>query len=67
MRLRGAYVGIEGAEEEATFAITSDGKTFHLQGKDVEEREKWIRALENAIKNVAQRNVVSEKSNVTKN
>ncbi|KAK2722160.1 hypothetical protein QYM36_002642 [Artemia franciscana] len=57
MRLRGAYVGIEGAEEEATFAITSDGKTFHLQGKDVEEREKWIRALENAIKNVAQRNV----------
>ena len=32
-------------EDDSTFTITVDNKTFHFQAKDSEEREKWIRAL----------------------
>ena len=46
MRLRGALVGIDD-EDDSTFTITVDNKTFHFQAKDSEEREKWIRALGN--------------------
>lgn len=45
VRLRGAVVGIDD-EDDATFTVTVDNKTFHFQAKDAEEREKWIRALE---------------------
>jgi len=48
VRLRGALVGIDD-EEESTFTITVDNKTFHFQAKDSEEREKWIRALEDTV------------------
>ena len=44
VRLRGAIVGIDD-EDDSTFTITVDNKTFHFQAKDSEEREKWIRAL----------------------
>ena len=44
VRLRGALVGIDD-EDDSTFTITVDNKTFHFQAKDSEEREKWIRAL----------------------
>ena len=44
VRLRGAVVGIDD-EDDSTFTITVDNKTFHFQAKDSEEREKWIRVL----------------------
>ncbi|XP_040573447.1 oxysterol-binding protein-related protein 9 [Lepeophtheirus salmonis] len=49
VRLRGAVLGID-HEDEATFTITAlDGKTFHFQANDAEERERWIRALEEVV------------------
>lgn len=48
VRLRGALVGIDD-EDDSTFTITVDNKTFHFQAKDSEEREKWIRALEDTV------------------
>ena len=46
--MRGALVGIDD-EDDSTFTITVDNKTFHFQAKDSEERESWIRALEETI------------------
>jgi len=48
VRLKGAQVGIDD-EDDATFTVTVDGKTFHFQAKDSEERERWIRALEETV------------------
>ena len=48
MRLRGALVGIDD-EDDSTFTVTVDNKTFHFQAKDSEERERWIRALEDTV------------------
>ncbi|CAF4325702.1 unnamed protein product, partial [Rotaria sordida] len=31
------------------FTIRSNGKTFHFQARDAEERQKWISNLEDAI------------------
>ncbi|XP_066996674.1 oxysterol-binding protein-related protein 9 isoform X2 [Anabrus simplex] len=48
VRLKGAVIGIDD-EDDSTFTITVDGKTFHFQSRDAEERERWIRALEDTI------------------
>ncbi|XP_043192017.1 oxysterol-binding protein-related protein 9-like isoform X2 [Amphibalanus amphitrite] len=48
VRLKGAVIGIDD-EDDTLFTITVDGKTFHLQARDGDERDGWIRALENAI------------------
>ncbi|XP_023674650.1 oxysterol-binding protein-related protein 9-like isoform X1 [Paramormyrops kingsleyae] len=48
VRLRGAVIGIDD-EDDSTFTITVDQKTFHFQARDADEREKWIHALEGAI------------------
>ncbi|XP_056671126.1 oxysterol-binding protein-related protein 9 isoform X9 [Monodelphis domestica] len=64
VRLRGAVIGIDD-EDDSTFTITVDQKTFHFQGeklslfgdlagiicpaRDADEREKWIQALEETI------------------
>ncbi|GFG40188.1 hypothetical protein Cfor_09776 [Coptotermes formosanus] len=48
VRLKGAVIGIDD-EDDSTFTITVDGKTFHFQALGAEEREKWIRALEDTI------------------
>ncbi len=48
VRLRGALIGIDD-EDDATFTITVDGKTFHFQAQDAQERERWIRALEETV------------------
>ncbi|XP_021918104.1 oxysterol-binding protein-related protein 9 isoform X2 [Zootermopsis nevadensis] len=48
VRLKGAVIGIDD-EDDSTFTITVDGKTFHFQARGAEEREKWIRALEDTI------------------
>nr|CAG4640791.1 EOG090X04KD [Eulimnadia texana] len=53
IRLKGAVVGIDD-EDDTTFTVTVDGKVFHLQSKDPEERERWIRALEDTILRHAQ-------------
>jgi len=49
VRLKGAVIGIDD-EDESTFTITCDQKTFHFQARDLEEREKWIGALEETIR-----------------
>ncbi|XP_075216098.1 oxysterol-binding protein-related protein 9 isoform X2 [Lycorma delicatula] len=48
VRLKGAVIGIDD-EDDSTFTITVDSKTFHFQARDGEEREKWIRCLEDTI------------------
>ncbi|KAB0805485.1 hypothetical protein PPYR_02455 [Photinus pyralis] len=48
VRLKGAVIGIDD-EDESTFTVTVDHKTFHFQARDAEEREKWVRALEDTI------------------
>uniref|UniRef100_A0A8C1SM67 Oxysterol-binding protein n=1 Tax=Cyprinus carpio TaxID=7962 RepID=A0A8C1SM67_CYPCA len=46
--LQGAVIGIDD-EDDSTFTITVDQKTFHFQARDADEREKWIHALEGTI------------------
>ncbi|XP_064626227.1 oxysterol-binding protein-related protein 9-like isoform X2 [Lineus longissimus] len=48
VRLKGAVVGIDD-EDDSTFTITVDQKTFHFQARDGDEREKWICALEDTV------------------
>uniref|UniRef100_A0A0A9XLA1 Oxysterol-binding protein n=1 Tax=Lygus hesperus TaxID=30085 RepID=A0A0A9XLA1_LYGHE len=48
VRLKGAVIGIDD-EDTSTFTITVDSKTFHFQARDGDEREKWIRCLEDTI------------------
>ncbi|XP_042214451.1 oxysterol-binding protein-related protein 9-like isoform X2 [Homarus americanus] len=48
VRLKGAVVGIDD-DDDSTFTITVDAKTFHFQAHDPDEREKWIRGLEDTI------------------
>uniref|UniRef100_A0A023F2L0 Oxysterol-binding protein n=2 Tax=Triatoma infestans TaxID=30076 RepID=A0A023F2L0_TRIIF len=48
VRLRGAVIGIDD-EDDSTFTITVDSKTFHFQARDGDEREKWVRCLEDTI------------------
>lgn len=55
VRLKGAVIGIDD-QDCNTFTITVDHKTFHFQAKDGEEREKWVRRLEDTILRHANRN-----------
>lgn len=55
VRLKGAVIGIDD-QDVNTFTITVDHKTFHFQAKDAEEREKWVRRLEDTILRHANRN-----------
>uniref|UniRef100_A0A336LKT5 Oxysterol-binding protein n=1 Tax=Culicoides sonorensis TaxID=179676 RepID=A0A336LKT5_CULSO len=48
VRLKGAVLGIDD-QDMTTFTITVDHKTFHFQARDGEEREKWVRRLEDTI------------------
>uniref|UniRef100_A0A1B6D0N0 Oxysterol-binding protein n=1 Tax=Clastoptera arizonana TaxID=38151 RepID=A0A1B6D0N0_9HEMI len=48
VRLKGAVIGIDD-EDDSTFTITVDSKTFHFQARDREEREKWVGRLEDTI------------------
>ncbi|CAG5121302.1 unnamed protein product, partial [Candidula unifasciata] len=54
VRLSGAVIGIDD-EDDSTFTITVDHKTFHFQARDQDERERWIEALENAIQQSGQK------------
>ncbi|CAD7077365.1 unnamed protein product [Hermetia illucens] len=55
VRLKGAVIGIED-QEDNTFTITVDHKTFHFQARDSDEREKWVRRLEDTIRRHVTRN-----------
>ncbi|KAH7962537.1 hypothetical protein HPB52_016764 [Rhipicephalus sanguineus] len=44
----GAVIGIDD-EDDSTFTIRVDRKIFHFQARDAEERERWVRALEDTI------------------
>ncbi|KAF4527193.1 hypothetical protein B566_EDAN006120 [Ephemera danica] len=53
VRLKGAVIGIDD-EDDSTFTVTVDSKTFHFQARDADERETWVRALEDTILRHAQ-------------
>ncbi|KAJ8942655.1 hypothetical protein NQ318_013368 [Aromia moschata] len=48
VRLKGAVIGIDD-EDDSTFTVTVDHKTFHFQARDAEERQMWVQALEETI------------------
>ncbi|XP_076338053.1 oxysterol-binding protein-related protein 9 isoform X1 [Tachypleus tridentatus] len=48
VRLKGAVIGIDD-EDDSTFTITVDGKIFHFQAENADDREKWVSALEETI------------------
>lgn len=48
LRLKGGKVGIND-EDDSTFTITCDHRTFHFQAQDAEERKKWVKCLEETI------------------
>ncbi|XP_050542559.1 oxysterol-binding protein-related protein 9 isoform X2 [Daktulosphaira vitifoliae] len=48
VRLKGAIIGIDD-EDNLTFTVTVDGKTFHFQARTRADRELWIRALEDIV------------------
>lgn len=48
VRLKGAVIGIDD-EDDSTFTVTVDHKTFHFQARDAEERHNWVQALEETI------------------
>ncbi|XP_022657638.1 oxysterol-binding protein-related protein 9-like isoform X2 [Varroa destructor] len=48
VRLQGAVIGIDD-EDDSTFTIRVDRKGFHFQARDAEERQHWVRALEDTI------------------
>ncbi|XP_013097806.2 oxysterol-binding protein-related protein 9 [Stomoxys calcitrans] len=54
VRLKDAVIGIDD-QEDNTFTITVDHKTFHFQAQHSEEREKWVRRLEDTIQRHANR------------
>ena len=49
IRLKDAFVGYDN-EDDITFTITVDEKTFHLQSKNLDEREKWVSRIERTIR-----------------
>lgn len=62
VRLKGAVIGIDD-QEDNTFTITVDHKTFHFQARDTDEREKWVRRLEDTISRHAYRTRLWESQN----
>jgi hypothetical protein len=44
-----AYVGYD-SEDDITFTITVDDKTFHLQARNLSEREKWVNKIDRTIR-----------------
>ena len=49
VRLKAAVVGIDD-QDDCTFTISVDHKTFHFQTKNARDREHWISALEDTIR-----------------
>uniref|UniRef100_T1IK17 Oxysterol-binding protein n=1 Tax=Strigamia maritima TaxID=126957 RepID=T1IK17_STRMM len=55
VRLKDAVLGIDD-DDDSTFTITVDGKMFHFQARDPDERDRWINSLEGTILRHAQFN-----------
>lgn len=49
VHLSHAFVGYDD-EDDITFTITVDDKTFHLQARNLDEREKWVSVIEKTIR-----------------
>lgn len=49
VHLSQAFVGYDD-EDDITFTITVDDKTFHLQARNLDEREKWVSVIEKTIR-----------------
>lgn len=52
-RLKRAIVGIDD-EDDCTFTIHVDNKTYHFQAQNTEEREQWVHMLESCIRRLHQ-------------
>ncbi len=48
MLQKGAHVGYDD-EDNVAFTIKVDDKTFHLQARSLDEREKWVAKIEESI------------------
>ena len=55
LRLKEAKIGIND-EDDSTFTITCDHRTFHFQARDAEERIRWVESLEETIAKHSQGN-----------
>jgi hypothetical protein len=64
IRLKGAHVGYDD-EDDITFTIKVDDKTFHLQARNLDEREKWVSKIEELIELHSNFNLLKE--NVSRN
>ena len=62
IRLKDAFVGYDN-EDDITFTITVDEKTFHLQSKNLDEREKWVSRIERTIRQHTASSAASSSSN----
>ncbi|KAL3313376.1 hypothetical protein Ciccas_008017 [Cichlidogyrus casuarinus] len=45
VKLKSAQIGIDN-EDDSTFTITVDHKTFHFQAQNADERQRWLDALQ---------------------
>lgn len=66
VRLKGAVIGIDD-QDVTTFTITVDHKTFHFQARDADEREKWVRRLEDTILRHANRRAAWDQQQMQNN
>lgn len=60
VRLKGAVIGIDD-EDDSTFTITVDGKIFHFQARDEDEKGRWVHALEETILRHSHRGIYHKK------
>lgn len=51
--LKGAIIGIDD-QDDSTFTIRVQDRTYHFQAQDKEERERWVEALELCVKKLHQ-------------
>lgn len=56
LRLKDAKIGINN-EDDSTFTITCDHRTFHFQARDSDERIRWVESLEETISKHSQSNL----------
>jgi hypothetical protein len=49
IRLKQAVIGIDD-EDESTFTISSEHRTYHFQAQTPEEKDRWVQALDQTIK-----------------
>ncbi|XP_064386753.1 oxysterol-binding protein-related protein 9-like [Halichondria panicea] len=52
-RLKTAFVGIDD-EDDCTFTIRVESRTYHFQAQNSEEREHWVGALDSCIRKLSQ-------------